>query len=258
MKKSFTLIELLVVIAIIAILAAILLPALQNARNKAQTIGCVSNQKQLALAVLMYADASEGHLPPKKDSTATTGNHTWAWIMMNGKYATGSDFICPTGYALAQQDSWTGSKMNDLRKNADSTTYLTSTSSSVMNVYSYPLYGMNTIVSNYATGIGIKFNGAFQAVTLTTVLASFDNPSQKIMTADTRDKDNYAIGRTIGSHYAAASTDTNCVNPLHNKSNSVNLSYMDGHADTFKFNVPENPGLELTSKYFVAPSSQEK
>lgn len=62
MKKFFTLIELLVVIAIIAVLSAMLLPALQQARERTHTISCVSNLNQLCSALQTYADNNSGFL----------------------------------------------------------------------------------------------------------------------------------------------------------------------------------------------------
>ncbi len=61
--RAFTLLELLVVVAIIAILAAFLLPVLHRSKQKAQSISCVSNLRQLGMAVRLYADENQNRLP---------------------------------------------------------------------------------------------------------------------------------------------------------------------------------------------------
>lgn len=70
-NRRFTLIELLVVIAIIAILASILLPALNNARKSAKKILCVGNMKQLGVANFSYIDNNDGYLPHAGEAQKT-------------------------------------------------------------------------------------------------------------------------------------------------------------------------------------------
>jgi len=79
---GFTLIELLVVIAIIAILAAMLMPALARGKCKAQGVYCLSNQKQMIAAWLMYAHDNYDNLVPNHDGGVTTFDLSWVpgWL----------------------------------------------------------------------------------------------------------------------------------------------------------------------------------
>ena len=128
--NGFTLIELLTVVAIIAVLAAILLPALSKARARSQGIFCLNNTRQLTLAWLLYADEHEGMLPYNllmKPTSVRTNlnwvNNVMTWDLSSdntnlatltgaslGPYVSGMTgiFHCPSDQALSAMQSAAG------------------------------------------------------------------------------------------------------------------------------------------------------
>jgi len=78
---GFTLVELLVVIAIIGVLVALLLPAIQSAREAARRMSCSNNLKQLALGVHLYADVNK-NFPPGISNAGTVDNYSWGAILL--------------------------------------------------------------------------------------------------------------------------------------------------------------------------------
>jgi prepilin-type N-terminal cleavage/methylation domain-containing protein/prepilin-type processing-associated H-X9-DG protein len=147
---GFTLIELLVVIAIIAILAAMLLPALAKAKLKAKAATCISNQKQLALAWMMYADDNQGGIINFDTAVNTAGDKPW-------RYATPNPLpnmigLSPTDAQVARLQE--GYKQGGLYQYAPNVNVLHCPADARYNVSSI---GINTAPGNFAYG---SYSGA--------------------------------------------------------------------------------------------------
>jgi prepilin-type N-terminal cleavage/methylation domain-containing protein/prepilin-type processing-associated H-X9-DG protein len=103
-RKIFTLIELLVVIAIIAILASMLLPALNKARAKARSIYCVNSLKTMALGYMNYSSDSNGVMPKSRDDSGKQTHVLGFVILMNNNYLPIKEELwnCPESIPLAR------------------------------------------------------------------------------------------------------------------------------------------------------------
>lgn len=153
-SRHFTLIELLVVIAIIAILAGMLLPALNAAREKARTLSCISNQKQLGLALNIYAMDNKDYFP----TLIKPGSFTWV------------NLVFPY---LSQGKTLPGSYPDDLRKYSRNFLCPSSTVPST-NIYTTRLsYGMNFYISYIVGGVNYYYK-----------VSSIRYPTEHLLTAE--------------------------------------------------------------------------
>ena len=129
-QRGFTLIELLVVVAIIAVLAAMLLPALRNAKDTSKRAACMANLKQIGLGMLMYAEDHNGYPPDGRDYSESYGVSSQSFSsgfgLLIGQYlppapsAHGGVWRCPAETSeswLWENTSWWNSSLDVARWN---------------------------------------------------------------------------------------------------------------------------------------------
>lgn len=164
--RGFTLIELLVVIAIIAVLAALLLPALRNARESGKKAVCVSNLRQVHLACLLYTEANGGMLLPSYYGVVISGsNHglTWGEMLMSSEPAAYDNHgVLPNPRYVSNV-------------NSPATVYHCPSNPMTHAYWRDPNYSYNYWLGNYAP---------WAATSWLIRLSSIDQPSRTVMLAD--------------------------------------------------------------------------
>jgi len=217
MRRGFTLIELLVVIAIIAILAAILFPVFAKAREKARQSSCLSNVKQLTLAMLQYTQDYDERFPMCRypngrdnvPSPLTGTNVTFTWCENIYPYVRNRQvYICPSD-ARARPTSFGTVGTN---------------------------YGQ---IWSYGRNYGY-FNGYKAVVNAEWPLASFPEPAQTIMLMDTDNCNrsgprqvNWPGDGSISVDQAIYAATPGFISLRHN--DGLNVSFYDGHCKWMKF-----------------------
>lgn len=200
MKRNFTLIELLVVIAIIAILAGMLLPALNNSREKGREVSCKSNMKQLGIYVQLYADDNNGYIYSRGPSNGIC----WHSLLMQHQMK-----IDYTYHSKVYRSSATPFPLYRCPSDNDFVSH--QGTCGFCSSYALNSQIAQTTKSGPSEGAGIVIARSF---------SSYRNPTRLWLILD---------GVNICFAWSGMSTTDGTVRFLHGNSKSMNITFLDGH-----------------------------